>query len=106
MYGRQPKVMLTNVLKTEVGRKYIKTHLITGANLSHAVKLQSARQTSSSVDSIEIWQILSSPHQSLFISKRYVWLTQSQTLHLYLLTTEKCMSLFSMSKSSLLSCGP
>lgn len=62
--------MLKNILKTEVGRKYIKTQLITDANLSHAVKLQSPQQTSPSVDSIEIWQILSSPH--LFISKRYV----------------------------------
>nr|XP_056714153.1 sentrin-specific protease 7 [Euleptes europaea] len=79
-YGRQPKVMLTNVLKTEVGRKYIKPQLITDANLSHAVTLQSARQTSSSVDSIEIWQILSSPHQSLFISKRQPKVTLTNVL--------------------------
>lgn len=71
MCGRQPKVILTNVLKTEIGRKYIKTRLITDANLSHAVKLQSDQETSS-VGSVEIWQIFSPLHQSLFISKRYV----------------------------------
>ncbi|XP_048349299.1 sentrin-specific protease 7 isoform X2 [Sphaerodactylus townsendi] len=76
----QPKVMLTNVLKTEVGRKYIKTHPITDANLSHVVKLQSTQQTSSSADSIEIWQILSSPHQSLFISKRQPKVTLTNVL--------------------------
>ncbi|XP_042313708.1 sentrin-specific protease 7 isoform X3 [Sceloporus undulatus] len=68
-YG-QPKVILTNILKTEVGRKYTKTQLITDANLSHGVKLQSDQQTSSSVDTVEIWQILSPLHESLFISKR------------------------------------
>ncbi|XP_060090546.1 sentrin-specific protease 7 [Heteronotia binoei] len=77
---RQPKVILTNVLKTEVGRKYIKTQLITDANLSHAVKLQSTRQISSCVDSIEIWQILSSPPQSLFISKRQPKVTLTNVL--------------------------
>ncbi|KAH0624981.1 hypothetical protein JD844_032959, partial [Phrynosoma platyrhinos] len=67
---RQPKVILTNVLKTEIGRKYTKTQLITDANLSHGVKLQSDQQTSSPVDTVEIWQILSPLHESLFISER------------------------------------
>uniref|UniRef100_A0A8D2LSH7 SUMO specific peptidase 7 n=1 Tax=Varanus komodoensis TaxID=61221 RepID=A0A8D2LSH7_VARKO len=70
MYGRQPKVILTNVLKTEIGRKYIKTQLITDDKLTHVVKLQSNQQPSSSVDTVEIWQILNPLHQSLFISKR------------------------------------
>ncbi|XP_060626686.2 sentrin-specific protease 7 isoform X2 [Anolis sagrei] len=68
-YG-QPKVILTNVLKTEVGRKYTETQLITDANLSHGAKLQSDQQTPSSVDTVEIWQIFSPLHESLFISKR------------------------------------
>nr|XP_016848063.1 PREDICTED: sentrin-specific protease 7 isoform X2 [Anolis carolinensis] len=68
-YG-QPKVILTNVLKTDVGRKYTQTQLITDANLSHGVKLQSDQQTPSSVDTVEIWQIFSPLHESLFISKR------------------------------------
>ncbi|KAL7983464.1 hypothetical protein Chor_000340 [Crotalus horridus] len=70
MYGRQPKVILTNVLKTELGRKYIKTQFITDANLSHAIKLQSNQQTSSSVDTLEIWHILNPLHQSPFLSER------------------------------------
>ncbi|XP_032075646.1 sentrin-specific protease 7 isoform X1 [Thamnophis elegans] len=65
----QPKVILTNVLKTELGRKYIKTQFVTGANLSHAIKLQSNQQTSSSVDTLEIWHILNPLHQSLFLSE-------------------------------------
>ncbi|XP_062982946.1 sentrin-specific protease 7 isoform X2 [Elgaria multicarinata webbii] len=76
----QPKVTLTNVLKTEIGRKYIKTQLITDANLSHGVKLQSDQQTSSSVDTVEIWQILSPLHQSLFISKRQPKVTLTNIL--------------------------
>ncbi|XP_073163060.1 sentrin-specific protease 7 isoform X5 [Lepidochelys kempii] len=66
----QPKVMLTNVLRTEIGRKYTQSHLITDANLSDVDKLQSDRPPSSSVASLEILQILNPPLQSLFISKR------------------------------------
>ncbi|XP_063161671.1 sentrin-specific protease 7 [Candoia aspera] len=66
----QPKIILTNVLKTELGRKYIKTQFVTDANLSHAIKLQSSQQTSSSVDSLEIWHILSPLHQPPFLSER------------------------------------
>ncbi|XP_061484154.1 sentrin-specific protease 7 isoform X2 [Rhineura floridana] len=76
----QPKVMLTNILKTEIGRKYIKTQVITDANLSHGVKLQSDQQTSSSVDTVEIWQILSPLQQSLFISKRQPKVTLTNVL--------------------------
>ncbi|XP_070606162.1 sentrin-specific protease 7 isoform X3 [Erythrolamprus reginae] len=65
----QPKVILTNVLKTELGRKYIKTQLVTEANLSHAINLQSNQQTSPSVDTLEIWHILNPLHQSLFLSE-------------------------------------
>ncbi|CAM4426326.1 unnamed protein product [Lepidochelys olivacea] len=66
----QPKVMLTNVLRTEIGRKYTQSHLITDANLSDVDKLQSDQPPSSSVASLEILQILNPPLQSLFISKR------------------------------------
>ncbi|XP_073163078.1 sentrin-specific protease 7 isoform X7 [Lepidochelys kempii] len=69
----QPKVMLTNVLRTEIGRKYTQSHLITDANLSDVDKLQSDRPPSSSVASLEILQILNPPLQSLFISKRNEW---------------------------------
>uniref|UniRef100_A0A8C3FF55 Sentrin-specific protease 7 n=1 Tax=Chrysemys picta bellii TaxID=8478 RepID=A0A8C3FF55_CHRPI len=70
LYGRQPKVMLTNVLRTEIGRKYTQSQLKTDANLSDVDKLQSDRPPSSSVASLEILQILNPPLQSLFISKR------------------------------------
>uniref|UniRef100_A0A8C3RPL7 SUMO specific peptidase 7 n=1 Tax=Chelydra serpentina TaxID=8475 RepID=A0A8C3RPL7_CHESE len=70
LYGRQPKVMLTNVLRTEIGRKYTQSQLITDANLSDVDKLQSDRPPSSSVANLEILQILNPPLQSLFISKR------------------------------------
>ncbi|XP_053162215.1 sentrin-specific protease 7 isoform X2 [Hemicordylus capensis] len=76
----QPKVILTNVLKTEIGRKYIKTQLITDANLSHGVKLQSHLQSSSSVESVEIWQILSPLDQSLLIPKRQPKVTLTNIL--------------------------
>ncbi|XP_006130775.2 sentrin-specific protease 7 isoform X1 [Pelodiscus sinensis] len=66
----QPKVMLTNILRTEIGRKYTQSLLKTDANLSAVDKLQTDRPTSSSVASLEILQILSPPLQSLFISKR------------------------------------
>ncbi|KAM9170203.1 sentrin-specific protease 7 isoform 3-T4 [Pangshura tecta] len=69
----QPKVMLTNVLRTEIGRKYTQSQLITDANLSDVDKLQSDRPPSSSVASLEILQILNPPLQSLFISKRNDW---------------------------------
>uniref|UniRef100_A0A8D0HRJ1 SUMO specific peptidase 7 n=1 Tax=Sphenodon punctatus TaxID=8508 RepID=A0A8D0HRJ1_SPHPU len=80
IYGRQPKVILTNVLKTEVGRKYIKSQLIIDANSSDADKLQSDRPPSSSVASLEIWQILSHPHQSLVIPKRQPKVTLTNVL--------------------------
>uniref|UniRef100_A0A8C0GAZ6 SUMO specific peptidase 7 n=1 Tax=Chelonoidis abingdonii TaxID=106734 RepID=A0A8C0GAZ6_CHEAB len=70
LYGRQPTVMLTNVLRTEIGRKYTQSQLITDANLSDVDKLQSDRPPSSSVASLEILQILNPPLQNLFISKR------------------------------------
>ncbi|XP_026514788.1 sentrin-specific protease 7 isoform X4 [Terrapene carolina triunguis] len=69
----QPKVMLTNVLRTEIGRKYTQSQLITDANLSDVDKLQSDRPPSSSVASLELLQILNPPLQSLFISKRNEW---------------------------------
>uniref|UniRef100_A0A8C4U3X9 SUMO specific peptidase 7 n=1 Tax=Falco tinnunculus TaxID=100819 RepID=A0A8C4U3X9_FALTI len=70
MYGRQPKVILTNVLRTKLGRKYTQAQSKTGANFSDAGKLQSDQPPSSSVASLKIWQILNPTLQSLFLSKR------------------------------------
>ncbi|XP_076206142.1 sentrin-specific protease 7 isoform X5 [Aptenodytes patagonicus] len=67
---RHPKVILTNVLRTKIGRKYIDSHVIIGANLSDADKLQSGQLPSSSVASLQTCQILSSPHESSFLSER------------------------------------
>ncbi|KAM9628105.1 sentrin-specific protease 7 isoform 9-T10 [Morphnus guianensis] len=66
----QPKVILTNVLRTKIGRKYIDSHVIIDANLSDADKLQSGQLPSSSIASLQTCQILSSPHESSFLSKR------------------------------------
>ncbi|NWY33210.1 SENP7 protease, partial [Pheucticus melanocephalus] len=68
---RQPKVILTNVLSTKIGRKYIDSHVIVDANLPAADKLQSGQLPSSAVSSLQTCQILSSPHESSFLSERY-----------------------------------
>ncbi|NXO79849.1 SENP7 protease, partial [Sitta europaea] len=67
---RQPKVVLTNVLSTKIGRKYLDSHVIIGANLPAADKLQSGQLPSSAVASLQTCQILSSPHESSFLSER------------------------------------
>ncbi|NXY31807.1 SENP7 protease, partial [Pomatorhinus ruficollis] len=67
---RQPKVILTNVLSTKIGRKYIDSHIIIDANLPAADKLQSGQLPSSAVASTQTCQILSSPHESSFLSER------------------------------------
>ncbi|XP_038002080.1 sentrin-specific protease 7 isoform X3 [Motacilla alba alba] len=67
---RQPKVILTNVLSTKIGRKYIDSHVIIDANLPAADKLQSGQLPSSAVASLQTCQILSSPHESSFLSER------------------------------------
>ncbi|TRZ14233.1 hypothetical protein HGM15179_012884 [Zosterops borbonicus] len=67
---RQPKVILTNVLSTKIGRKYIDSHVIIDANLPAADKLQSGQLPSSAVASTQTCQILSSPHESSFLSER------------------------------------
>ncbi|KAM6319683.1 sentrin-specific protease 7 isoform 2-T4 [Podargus strigoides] len=67
---RQPQVILTNVLRTRIGRKYVDSHVIIDADLSDADKLQSGQLPSSSVASLQTCQILSSPHESSFLSKR------------------------------------
>ncbi|XP_048149773.1 sentrin-specific protease 7 isoform X6 [Corvus hawaiiensis] len=66
----QPKVILTNVLSTKIGRKYIDSHVIIDANLPAADKLQSGQLPSSAVASLQTCQILSSPHESSFPSER------------------------------------
>ncbi|XP_068877824.1 sentrin-specific protease 7 isoform X4 [Aphelocoma coerulescens] len=67
---RQPKVILTNVLSTKIGRKYIDSHVIIDANLPAADKLQLGQLPSSAVASLQTCQILSSPHESSFPSER------------------------------------
>ncbi|NXE61276.1 SENP7 protease, partial [Calcarius ornatus] len=67
---RQPKVILTNILSTKIGRKYIDSHVIIDANLPAADKLQSGQLPSSAVASLQTCQILSSPHESSFLSER------------------------------------
>ncbi|XP_034646078.1 sentrin-specific protease 7 isoform X4 [Trachemys scripta elegans] len=69
----QPKVILKNVLRMKIGRKYIKRQLITDANLSDADKLLSGQPPSSSVANLQTCHILSPPHQSPLISKRNEW---------------------------------
>ncbi|XP_009553533.2 sentrin-specific protease 7 isoform X2 [Cuculus canorus] len=66
----QPKVILTNVLRTKIGRKYTQAQLKTGANFSDAGKLQSDQPPSSSAASLKIWQILNPALQSPFLSER------------------------------------
>nr|XP_021127048.3 sentrin-specific protease 7 isoform X6 [Anas platyrhynchos] len=66
----QPQVILTNVLRTRIGRKYIDSHVIIDADLSDADKLQSGQLASSSVTNVQTCQILSSPHESSFLSER------------------------------------
>ncbi|NXH58747.1 SENP7 protease, partial [Rhabdornis inornatus] len=70
LYKRQPKVVLTNILSTKIGRKYIDSHVITDANLPAADKLQSGQLPSSAVASLQTCQILSSPHENSFLSER------------------------------------
>ncbi|NXG20763.1 SENP7 protease, partial [Grallaria varia] len=67
---RQPKVILTNVLRTKIGRKYVDSHVIIDANLPAADKLQSGQLLSSSVARLQKCQILSSPHESSFLCER------------------------------------
>ncbi|XP_069724102.1 sentrin-specific protease 7 [Phaenicophaeus curvirostris] len=66
----QPKVILTNVLRTKIGRKYTQAQVKTGANFSDAGKLQSDQPPSSSAASLKIWQILNPALQSPFLSER------------------------------------
>ncbi|XP_047420033.1 sentrin-specific protease 7 isoform X2 [Sciurus carolinensis] len=66
---RIPRVILTNVLGTELGRKYIKTPPVTEASLSDTDNLQSEQLSSSSVGSLESCQNLN-PHKSCFLSER------------------------------------
>ncbi|XP_021588755.2 sentrin-specific protease 7 isoform X6 [Ictidomys tridecemlineatus] len=67
---RQLKVMLTNVLWTDLGRKFTKTLPRNDANLYDANKVQSDSLPSTSVDSIETCHKLEPLHQSLNLSER------------------------------------
>ncbi|KAM9088497.1 sentrin-specific protease 7 isoform X8 [Balaenoptera ricei] len=67
---RQLKVVLTNVLWTDLGRKFRKTLPKNDANLYDANKVQSDSLPSTSVDSLETCQKLEPLHQSLNLSER------------------------------------
>ncbi|XP_005880245.1 PREDICTED: sentrin-specific protease 7 isoform X4 [Myotis brandtii] len=67
---RQLKVMLTNVLWTDLGRKFRKILPRNDANLCDANKVQSDSLPSTSVDSLETCQKLEPLHQSLKLSER------------------------------------
>ncbi|XP_053526284.1 sentrin-specific protease 7 isoform X5 [Artibeus jamaicensis] len=66
---RIPRVILTNVLGTELGRKYIKTSPVTEARLGDTDNLQSEQLSSASDGSLESCQNLN-PHKSFFLSER------------------------------------
>lgn len=68
---RIPRVILTNVLGTELGRKYIKISPVTEASLGDTDNLESEQLSSSSDGSLESCQNLN-PHKSSFLSERYV----------------------------------
>uniref|UniRef100_A0A8C6QWZ4 Sentrin-specific protease 7-like n=1 Tax=Nannospalax galili TaxID=1026970 RepID=A0A8C6QWZ4_NANGA len=65
---RHLRVMLTNVLWTDLGRKFRKSLPRNDANLCDASKVQSESLPSTSVDSIETCQKLDPLHQSLNVS--------------------------------------
>nr|XP_020752446.1 sentrin-specific protease 7 isoform X4 [Odocoileus virginianus texanus] len=67
---RQLRVMLTNVLWTDLGRKFRKTLPRNDANLCDANKVQSDSLPSTSVDSLETCHKLEPLHQSLYLSER------------------------------------
>ncbi|XP_022364948.1 sentrin-specific protease 7 isoform X1 [Enhydra lutris kenyoni] len=66
---RIPRVLLTNVLGTELGRKYIKTSSVTEASLGDTDNLQSEQLSSSSDGSLESCQNLN-PHKNSFLTER------------------------------------
>nr|XP_014985117.1 sentrin-specific protease 7 isoform X4 [Macaca mulatta] len=66
---RIPRVILTNVLGTELGRKYIRTPPVTEGSLSDTDNLQSEQLASSSDGSLESYQSLN-PHKSCYLSER------------------------------------
>lgn len=72
VYNRHLRVMLTNVLWTDLGRKFRKTLPRNDANLCDTSKVQSESLPSTSVDSVETCQKLDPLHQSLNLSERYV----------------------------------
>ncbi|XP_060272901.1 sentrin-specific protease 7 isoform X4 [Ovis aries] len=65
---RKPRVILTNILGTKLGRKYIKTSSVTEANLGDTDNLQSEQLSSSADGSLESCQNLN-PHKSFFLSE-------------------------------------
>nr|XP_031312387.1 sentrin-specific protease 7 isoform X5 [Camelus dromedarius] len=66
---RIPRVILTNVLGTELGRKYIKTSSVTEASLGDTDNLKSEQLSSPSDGSLESCQNID-PHKSSFLSER------------------------------------
>ncbi|XP_010177272.1 PREDICTED: sentrin-specific protease 7 [Mesitornis unicolor] len=76
----QPKVILTNVLRTKIGRKYTQVQRETGAIFSDAGKLLSDQPPSPSAASLKIWQILNPTLQSHILSKRQPKVTLKNVL--------------------------
>lgn len=72
VYNRHLRVMLTNVLWTDLGRKFRKTLPRNDGNICDTSKVQSESLPSTSVDSVETCQKLDPLHQSLNLSERYV----------------------------------
>ncbi|XP_055965207.1 sentrin-specific protease 7 isoform X3 [Sorex fumeus] len=66
---RIPRVILTNVLGTELGRKYIKTSYVTENSLGDTDNLKSHQLSSPSDDSLESRQEVN-PHKNSFLSER------------------------------------
>ncbi|KAG8509551.1 Sentrin-specific protease 7 [Galemys pyrenaicus] len=66
---RIPRVILTNVLGTELGRKYIKPSPVNEASLGDTDNLKSEQLSSSSDGSLESCQNLN-PHKSFFLPER------------------------------------
>lgn len=67
---RIPRVILTDILRTELGRKYLKISPITEASLSGTANLKSEQLSSSSDGSLESCQNVN--HHKSFLSERYV----------------------------------
>ncbi|XP_029326226.1 sentrin-specific protease 7 isoform X6 [Mus caroli] len=69
---RIPRVILTDIRQTELGRKYLKIPPVTEASLSDTANLKSEQLSSSSDGSLESCQSVN--HHKSFLSERYAYL--------------------------------